>query len=150
MTNINNNTSSCPYMPFVTMAMQKMFNRSPRLYQAQIITHILKMMSNELPPEPILMVQPTGSGKSTVPLTCAIIPGGVTIILENTLALASDQTSKVKSIITSNVKPVKSFQLDTFKSNEELQRLFDAILNHTDKNDSSVPLLYVFHHQKNY
>ena len=49
------------------------------------------MMAFELPPEPVLMVQPTGSGKSTVPLTCAIVTGGVTFIIENTLALASDQ-----------------------------------------------------------
>ena len=55
------------------------------------LSHLLKMMAFELPPEPVLMVQPTGSGKSTVPLTCAIVTGGVTFIIENTLALASDQ-----------------------------------------------------------
>lgn len=137
MTNINSDTSSCPYMPIVSMAMQKMFNRSPRLYQGQIISHILKMMTNELPPEPVLMIQPTGSGKSSVPLTCAVIPGGVTIILENTLALASDQTSKIKSIVVSNTKPVKSFQLDTFKTDEDLQRLYDAILKHIEKNKNT-------------
>ena len=37
-------------------------------------------------------MQPSGSGKSTVPLKCLVIPGGVSIILENTLTLASDQT----------------------------------------------------------
>ena len=95
------------------------------------------MMTDELPPEPILMIQPTGSGKSTVPLTCAVIPGGVTIILEDTLALASDQTSKIKSIIVSNKKPVKSFQLDTFKTDDELQHLYDAIVNRTKKNNNT-------------
>ena len=97
MTNINSDTSSCPYMPIVSMAMQKMFNRSPRLYQGQIISHILKMMTNELPPEPVLMIQPTGSGKTSVPLTCAVIPGGVTIILReySCVGLRSDVKNKI-------------------------------------------------------
>ena len=137
MTIITNSQLSCPYLPIVNMAMQKMFNRTPRNYQGPVISHILKMMTNELPPEPILMVQPTGSGKSTVPLTCSVIPGGVTIILENTLALASDQTSKVKSIVRSNVKTVKSFQLDTFKAPAELERLYNGILKHIQNNSSS-------------
>ena len=67
MTILCTNKSSCSYSPIVTMAIQKMFNQSPRSYQGQIITHILKMMTNEFPVESILMIQPTGSGKSTSP-----------------------------------------------------------------------------------
>lgn len=43
------------------------------------------MMTIESTPEPVLMmIQPAGSGKSTIPLTCSVISGGITIIIENT------------------------------------------------------------------
>ena len=48
------------------------------------------------------MVQPTGSGKSTVPLTVAVVNGGITVIIEYTLALCTDQTSKIDLIASSS------------------------------------------------
>ena len=46
------------------------------------------MLSGELPTnQPVLMIQPTGSGKFFVPLTTSVVDGGITIIIENTLAL---------------------------------------------------------------
>ena len=122
--------------------MQKVFNRTPRLYQGPVISHLLKMMAFELPPEPVLMVQPTGSGKSTVPLTCAVVTGGVTFIIENTLALGSDQASKVPSLVTSSIKEIKSYQLDTFKSPVELQSLCDGILSHLSSNKMTSFICY--------
>ena len=47
-------------------------------------------MSNHKCPEPVLLVQATGSGKPSIPLTCAIVDGGISIVIENTLALSSD------------------------------------------------------------
>ena len=67
--------------------------------------------------QPVLMVQPTGSGKSTVPLTIATVDSGITIIIENTLLLGTDQSSKVNIIANSKPKQfVKSYHLDSFKN----------------------------------
>ena len=85
--------------PFDTVAsetMQCVWGRTPRHYQAIVIPHILRMMAGVIPPNPVLMVQSTGSGKSAIPLTLASVDGGVTIVIQNTLALGSDQCSKIK------------------------------------------------------
>ena len=79
-----------PYRSLASEAMHAVWQRSPCAYQVVDIPHLLKMMAGELCPEPVLMVQSTGSSKSAVPLTAAVIDGGVSIIVENTLALESD------------------------------------------------------------
>ena len=48
------------------------------------------MMAFEITPEPALMIQSTGASKFSIPLTCSIITGGVTVIIKNMLALFSD------------------------------------------------------------
>ena len=79
-----------PYRSLASEAMQAVWQRSQRSYQVVAIPHLLKMMAGELCPEPELIVQSTGSGKNTVHLTAAVIDSGVSIIVENTLALESD------------------------------------------------------------
>ena len=133
MSFINSDSTLCPYSSIASSAMEKIYNRTPRSFQRLVISHLLKMMAFELQPEPVLMVQPTGSGKSTIPLTCAVVTGGVTFIIKNTLALASDQASKIPSLVNSSVKEIKAYQFDTFKAPDELQRLCDGILNHLSK-----------------
>jgi energy-coupling factor transporter ATP-binding protein EcfA2 len=46
-------------------------------------------MNKTIPPQAVLLVQSTGSGKSAVPQI-------ITIIIENTLAISSDQKSKMQ------------------------------------------------------
>lgn len=43
----------------------------------------------------------------------------------------------MKSVATLNNKPVKLFQLDTFKIDNELQHLYDTILKHINNNKST-------------
>ena len=90
------------YKQIATDAMATMFNRKPRGFQEEVIPHLIKMLSGAVAKQAILMIQPTGSGKSTVPLTASVVDGGVTFIIENTLALGTDQCSKV-NIISSPV-----------------------------------------------
>jgi hypothetical protein len=75
----------------------------------------------QLYPQAILVVHSTGSGKSAIPLTHAIADGGVTIILENTLTLATDQHSKIENLQSDNVF---SFHLDTVKMNDDKKTTF--------------------------
>ena len=130
-------TNPCPYSAITKYAMQETFNQSPHPFQSVVISHLLKMMAFSVTPESVLMIRPTGSGKSTIPLTCSIVAGGVTIIIENTLALSSDQTSKIKSLVTSQSKAMKEYQLDIFKVPDQLQQLLNAIILHTENNKNT-------------
>ena len=56
------------YTNIATQAMNRIFNLSPRSFQLNIIPHLLKMVAGTIAKQPMLMVQPTGAGKSTVPL----------------------------------------------------------------------------------
>ena len=100
------------------------------------------MMAGVIPPNPVLMVQSTGSGKSAVPLTLASVDGGVTIVIQNTLALGSDQCSKIKLLSASSPKPVKTFQLDTFKNKTELASLCSSILMHCIHNSTTLIIIF--------
>ena len=85
-----------PYDDLATDTMQTMLRRTPVGFQLPSISHILWMMSGKMSSGPVLIVQPTGSGKSSVPLTCAAVDYGVTIVVENSLSLGVDQAVKAK------------------------------------------------------
>ena len=93
--------------------MRDLFNIQPNHFQQRIIPHILMMMKGTIPGQPILLVQSTGSGKSAVPQTCCCMKAGVTIVLENTLALGADQCSKLDQLQSPNII---TYQLDHMKS----------------------------------
>ena len=82
--------------------MSSIYNKKPRGFQLDVITHIIKMMAGTIPKQPISMVPPTSAGKSAVPLTAAVVDGGITLIIENTLALGTDQASKIELIANSS------------------------------------------------
>ena len=122
--------------------MNEIWGRKPRPFQLLIISHILCTMAGTIKPEPVLLVQSTGSGKSSIPLTCSIVDGGLTIIIENTLALSSDQSSKVKCQANTSNKNVQSFQLDLFKSAEQQQQLPLFIIQHNNINKDTSFILF--------
>ena len=74
--------------------MEQVWDRSPNSFQSEIIPLILQMMAGDLVSEGLLLVQPTGSGKSSVPQTASVVTSGATIVIEPTLSLSSDQASK--------------------------------------------------------
>ena len=69
------------------------------------------MLFGEIEPSAVLTVQATGSGKSAIPQTIATVRGGITVVVENTLALSSDQNSKIQGANTDIINLV-TFQLD--------------------------------------
>ena len=95
------------------------------------------MIAGHLVCAPTLLVQSTRSGKSLVPLTATIVNGSVTIILENTLALGSNQRFKVLKDSNLSTKYVKGFQLDLFRSKEDKASLSAASMSHLSSNISS-------------
>ena len=48
------------------------------------------MLTKDIRPEALLLVQPTSSRKSAIPQTAAVVTNGISIIIELTLVLSSD------------------------------------------------------------
>ena len=115
------------YSSIADQAMFNVWGRTPRGYQRYVIPHILRMTKNIIPPGAILMVQATGSGKSSIPQTVAVVDGGITIIIENTLSLSSDQISKIKD--HNENKNIVAFQLDEIKTDQLRKSVAASITN---------------------
>ena len=92
------------YSDIAAEAMLRACNCTPIGFQLDIITRILDVMSHRTSLEPILMIQSTGSGKYTVPLTDDVLDGGTLIMIEIKLSLGSDQSAKVNQIVASSTK----------------------------------------------
>ena len=131
-------------------AMETIWSKRPRGYQNIIIPHLIRMMSYDVPPEPVLLVQSTGSGKLLVPLTCAVVDGGVTIVIENTLALGSDQACKVNDKGDTGRKYIKAIQLDMIKSDDDEVAMSEAILTHCNTNKDSSIVLFTYPERRHY
>ena len=95
------------------------------------------MVAKDKPAKPILLVQPTGSGKSTVPQTSSITTSGVTFIVECTQSLGSDQASKIKQASTSDHTHVYGHQLDLVKTTHERIALANNIISVMDEKKHS-------------
>jgi hypothetical protein len=117
------------YSSIAKQAMEEVWGRTPNRFQIEIIPNILQMLSNDQPAEALLLVQPTGSGKSAVPQTASVITNGVSIIIEPTLALSSDQSSKFDSASKDHGGVVFSYQLDLYKHDKDRQCLSNNILS---------------------
>ena len=95
-------------------ARTEIWDRAPRDFQREAIPRLLMMRCNPYQPEAMLLVQGTGGGKSAVAQTVGCVDCGVTILIEETLALAADQRSKVGK--ARNIYgPVLAYQLDSVK-----------------------------------
>jgi superfamily II DNA helicase RecQ len=116
------------YSSICKQAMEEVWHRSPNAFQSEIIPLILQMMAGDLPSEGLLLVQPTGSGKSSVPQTASVVTSGATIVIEPTLALSSDQASKFKAATNVPGGNVYSYQLDFQKNEQQRQELANNIL----------------------
>ena len=92
------NESFIASVAVMNSTMQQYFNSKPYPFQQQVIPSILMMMKQRIQPQPILLVQSTGGGKSAVPQTCGLTVPGVTIVLENTQA----QSSKLINVANNN------------------------------------------------
>ena len=66
------------------------------------------------PAEPMLIVHGTGGGKSSIYQTVGFVKGGVSLIIQNTLSLSSDQLSKLDNA-TMRSKSIFAYQLDSIK-----------------------------------
>ena len=105
-----------PYLDITIDAMSTALHHHPRGFQREVIPYILRMKPyTPNPIDPVLLVQGTGGGKSSVYQIIGVIKQGVSLIIENTLSLSSDQLSKIK-LISERIPNVHCFQLDSLKT----------------------------------
>ena len=133
------------YSSITKRAMEEVWGRSPNHFQSEIIPLIMQMMAGDLTPEGLLLVQPTGSGKSPVPQIASDITSGTTIIIEPTLSLSSDQSSKFNHAKNVPGGLVYSYQLDFQKNEAQRNVLATNMLNVLKKKQLLKLILALYH-----
>ena len=110
--------------------MQCVWARTPHQFQREAIPRLLLMRCAPHTPQTLLLVQGTGGGKSAVARTVGCVDCGVTLVIVETLALAADQKSKIKSA-NGIYGPILAYQLDSMKEKHLVDRLKNKLFGLT-------------------
>ena len=126
----------------VTFTFMDYHGYSPYEWQSTSIKHILSIAVNGRrgAASPILLVQPTGGGKSSVRDVCAMLLGGCCLTIVPLLSLAADQTEKTNKLKEKDNR-ISVFNLDELQDkamNNELRRL----LGNMDANADGTVFLF--------
>jgi hypothetical protein len=115
----------------------------PKTWQLECVSHILKTIVNGYPgPVPILLCRPTGGGKSAVRDCLAlIIGGGVALTVVPLLAVAGDQTSKVRRAAQREGN-IRVYNLDEYKNSRKKRELQNSLLDELDPNSGITVYLF--------
>ena len=105
----------------------------PTSFQTDAIVCLLLMDLNKIDCKPTLLIQPTGSGKSLIPIIFGMITKGIVLIIESTISLSSDQASKIDNMKQKQGHRVTSFQLDTIQESSHVQKMNEYLLNLQEK-----------------
>ena len=130
-----------PYEAVAIDAMQQCLGYTPKHFQLKCISHIIRMKANctQYPCKPTLLVQGTGGGKTSVYQCISMIKGGVTLVVQNTLALSSDQLSKVATI-SSRIPNTFAIQLDSVKGRDQREKVRKQLLEFPINSDVTIML----------
>ena len=107
-------------------AMHSVFGLVPHDWQEAAILHILALVRDDTC-APLLLVRPTGGGKSAVRDTVGVILAGVSLTISPLLSLAADQTHKVDTRASQAFGNVLSFHLDEIKDIREQEAVAASI-----------------------
>jgi hypothetical protein len=111
-----------------TDAMQTVFGMAPHAWQEQAISHIIALAKADSG-APLLLVRPTGGGKSAVRDTVGVILAGVTLTICPLLSLAADQTDKISNRASQEYGNVLSFHLDEIRDRQEQVAVATTVSN---------------------
>ena len=109
-------------------AMQSVFGMSPHPWQEQAISHIITLAKDNSC-APLLLVRPTGGGKSAVRDTVGVILAGVSLTISPLLSLAADQNDKVSMRACQDFGNVLSFHLDEIRDRHDQIAVATTISN---------------------
>jgi superfamily II DNA helicase RecQ len=109
--------------------MQKVFGITPYPWQVEVISHLLMMSIEDsgVPAAPVLLVRPTGGGKSSVRDVHGVICGGVSLTITPLLSLGADQEEKMNARAKQTEGPVVPIHLDEVRSFADQTRIVKEI-----------------------
>mmetsp|Transcript_13807 Transcript_13807/g.18022 ORF Transcript_13807/g.18022 Transcript_13807/m.18022 type:complete len:148 (-) Transcript_13807:145-588(-) len=105
----------------------------PKLWQLQTCQHLLRSVLTGPPGAvPILLCRPTGGGKSAVrDCTSYVMGGGVCLTVVPLLALAGDQTTKLRKVAETQ-DDVRVYNLDEIKSSKNKRLLMKSLIDDSE------------------
>jgi superfamily II DNA helicase RecQ len=106
------------------VAMHDVFGRIPYAWQVEIISHLsmMKKIGTFIRPGAVLLIWPTGGGKSSVRDVYSVMCAGVSLTINPLLSLGADQTEKNWKNASQNGGPVHWFHLNELRC-PQAQRL---------------------------
>ena len=77
--------------------MREVFGKTPYAWQQKVIAHLccMQIPQSSIAPAPVLLVRPTGGGKSAVRDVSSILSGGFSLTITPLLSLGADQEEKI-------------------------------------------------------
>mgnify|MGYP002177090796 CR=1 FL=1 len=101
-----------------TYFQEEVFGTTPYPWQQEVIAHLCCMVipNSGIPPAPVLLVRPTGGGKSAVRDVFSIMNGGFSLTITPLLSLGADQEAKITLKAKHTAGKVLSVHLDEIRS----------------------------------
>ena len=120
--------------------MVDVLGNTPYQWQKDIIAHMAMMPIPHSGVEcgPILLVRPTGGGKSSVRDVYSLMKAGVSLTISPLLSLGADQEEKLKLKAKQAFGPVCPIHIDEFRSIPEQKKIVSRIKDLLKDGDTTV------------
>jgi hypothetical protein len=109
--------------------MQEVFGKTAYAWQQQVIAHLCSMQTPQsgIVSAPVLLVRPTGGGKSAVRDVYSILSGGFSLTITPLLSLGADQEEKLTLRAKDTGGTVAAVHLDEVRSVADQQALINVL-----------------------
>jgi ATP-dependent DNA helicase RecQ len=120
--------------------MEDVLGNTPYGWQKQVIGHmaLMPVPHSGLDCAPILLVRPTGGGKSSVRDVYSLMRGGVSLTISPLLSLGADQEEKLKAKARQHLGPVCPIHIDEFRSAADQRKTVEKIKGLLKEGDTTV------------
>ena len=120
--------------------MHDVFGKMPYQWQLEILSQLsfMKKIDTSIYPGAVLLVRPTGGGKSSVRDVYSVMCAGVSLTITPLLSLGADQTQKIRQNASTNGGPVHAYHLDELRCPQAQQLLSDQLLSLSINTDTTV------------
>jgi hypothetical protein len=109
---------------------QGVFNVTPYPWQTEVIIHmtLMNVPRGGVSCAPLLLVRPTGGGKSLVRDVYSIVKAGVCLTITPLLSLGADQVEKISLKSNNLLGSIASIHLDEIRAKHEQEEIVKTIL----------------------
>jgi hypothetical protein len=112
-----------------TDVMREVFGKTPYAWQQKVIAHLccMQIPQSSIAPAPVLLVRPTGGGKSAVRDVSSILSGGFSLTITPLLSLGADQEEKITLRAKDTGGTVVAVHFDEVRSVADQQSLITSL-----------------------